>query len=375
MTSKALRICIAIPSLSGGGAEFVAREWAAWLAQSGHTVSLAVTHPKDSDGTIPGVDVVHLTGSGLMAHTRSLREHLRLGKIDVVVSLLPYYNLMAILATRFAGNDIKVVISGRNVEVPYPEVHGRKVRTTRILSKWLYPLCDAFVAISHPVAAEAGALYKIDPSKIVVVPNPAIAKIESEDAYDTNAAVSSRTADREHRARLINIVLPGRLVDQKEPAIALRVAEILQLEDHEVTVHYFGDGPLRSQILQDAASSGVNAIVHGWIEDWYRHLPPCSVVLLPSRAEGFGNVLLEAAAVSVPAVVSSQALGSADALVPGITGEFAPFRSAKSYADAVRSAAEIEIVGAGAWLKRFSRESSGSALIAVLESVVRFESA
>ncbi|MFC0449801.1 glycosyltransferase [Rhodococcus jostii] len=368
MTGTSLRICVAIPSLSGGGAEFVAREWAAWLARSGHSVSLAVTHPKDTDPKIPNVDVVHLTGSGLISHARSLRNLLRRENVDIVVSLLPYYNLMAILAARSSRTGVGVVISGRNVEVPYPEVHGTKVVTTRILSKFLYPFCDAFVAISHPVAAEAGALYRIDSSRIAVVPNPATAKIESDGPYEKTPGVYSEVHDS-GEVRPINIILPGRLVDQKEPAVALRVAEILQRDGCDVTVHYFGDGPLRSQIMEDASFSGVDAVVHGWIEDWYRHVPQNSVVLLPSRAEGFGNVLVEAAAVGVPAVVSSQALGSADAVIPGLTGEFALSRSADSFAKAVRKASKIEIVGVEAWLKRFGRDSSGAALLAVLESV------
>jgi glycosyltransferase involved in cell wall biosynthesis len=94
------------------------------------------------------------------------------------------------------------------------------------------------------------------------------------------------------------------------------------------------------------------------------------VVLLPSDREGFGNVLVEAAAVGVPSVAVSGALGVADAIVPGITGELALGSSASDLADAVQRASELKVDGIEAWLERFSVDSSGRDLETVLSRVV-----
>jgi glycosyltransferase involved in cell wall biosynthesis len=99
-------------------------------------------------------------------------------------------------------------------------------------------------------------------------------------------------------------------------------------------------------------------------------LPASAVVLLPSPCEGFGNVLVEAAAAGVPSVAISSALGVADAVVPGLTGELALSDDPGDVADAVEKAATLS-VDAGAWLERFSVDNSVELLLAAFEHTRR----
>ena len=93
------------------------------------------------------------------------------------------------------------------------------------------------------------------------------------------------------------------------------------------------------------------------------------MVLLPSTCEGFGNVLVEAAAAGIPSVAMSAALGVADALVPGVTGELVHLDSPDMIADAVQRAARYR-VDAPRWLERFSVDNSTDVLAAVFDRVV-----
>lgn len=373
-----MKVCIVVPSLSGGGAEFVAREWAKWLTRSGDNVTLAITHPKVADIHPEGAAVVHLVGSGPVEHVKAMQELVRKNRFDAVIGLLPYFNLLAILGClsfRWRSRP-KVFISGRNVEVPFPDVHGKNVFITRLLSKALYPLADGYIAISHPVAAEAGALYRIKPSKMRVVPNPATAKVQawrgnSSDRIDSLGVAAGSADDA-----TLNVIVPARLVDQKRPFIAVEAVRILQNnnknQSKKITLHFFGDGPLRAAVEEAVQNAGVDAKFHGWVEEWFSSSPRSGVVLLTSLAEGFGNVLVEAAAIGLPSVVSSRCLGSADAVVPGITGEFAAGDSAVDYAAAISKAAALTLDSKqiAEWLNRFSAESSGTALRQYLNSVV-----
>ena len=70
----------------------------------------------------------------------------------------------------------------------------------------------------------------------------------------------------------------------------------------------------------------------------------------------------EAAARGVPSVAVSTALGVADAIIPGVTGELSLDDDPASIADAVEAAAGLDVHDVDAWLERFSADSSGALL-------------
>ena len=127
-------------------------------------------------------------------------------------------------------------------------------------------------------------------------------------------------------------------------------------------VSVFGDGPLLDTVTQHAQAQNVELRHHGWVEDWFEHCGGDAVLLLTSAREGFGNVLVEAAAVGVPSVAASEALGVADAVVPGLTGELARSGDPADFADAVERARSLNLTGIDRWLQRFSMEESGLTL-------------
>ena len=68
----------------------------------------------------------------------------------------------------------------------------------------------------------------------------------------------------------------------------------------------------------------------------------------------------------IPSVAASEALGVADAIVPGITGELARSGSPADFADAVERAMCLDLSGIDRWLRRFSMQESGLILEHVL---------
>ncbi len=71
------------------------------------------------------------------------------------------------------------------------------------------------------------------------------------------------------------------------------------------------------------ADGGVAARVVGRVSDPRPYYEAMDVLVLPSRREGFPNVVLEAAAMGVPAIVSD-ATGAIDSVVHGVTGLVVP---------------------------------------------------
>ncbi|MCJ8504807.1 glycosyltransferase [Kocuria flava] len=356
-------VALLVPKLSGGGAEFVAAEWAKRLEKSCAAVTVISTHAGDSsDAGL--IREIKLQADNFSERIFELRKTLRRDRPDVLVALMPHWNVLALLASR--GLRTKVLISGRNTESVLSGAVGGSFKKEMALAKSLYRRADGYIAISHPVAAEAIAKYGLNPDRVWVVPNPATAKI---DEFQATAARAKRAAG-EQLADSLTIAVPARLVRQKQPLLAIDTAVELRKLGVDAAVDYFGDGPMRSEVTEYAEHHDVNAHFWGWVNNWFEGCATNAVVLLPSVAEGFGNVLLEAAAFGVPAVVCSRTLGAADAVVPGITGELTLDHSPSSFAAAVLRARKLRPGDIEGWLRRFSPSTSGENLEQALEQTL-----
>jgi glycosyltransferase involved in cell wall biosynthesis len=119
-------------------------------------------------------------------------------------------------------------------------------------------------------------------------------------------------------------------------------------------VHFVGDGPSARTVAETAKKLGVHVEILGWHEEWTSNASGFDCLVLPSEQEGFGNVLVEAAAIGLPVVAPSPSLGAADAVVPGVTGTLALSNSASDLADSAMELLEPrrEWSAPAAWLRR-----------------------
>lgn len=350
-----MKVVITVPCLSGGGAEFVAWQWARYLSQAGDAVTVYTTHPDTRDAPPTGVKLVKAPPGGVLSQTGSLARYLRREPPDVVVALMPYCNLITLAATRSITSRRPVIVISEHILANGPPmVYSGAHRSHVWLARHTYRYADLFVAVSHAVGAEAVAEYGLSMDRVTVIPNPAFAKFQD----SPTGRVRERSA-----ADHLDLVVPARLVPQKRPLLAVDVAASVSPHFPDgVTLHFYGAGPLQNAVRERANSMGVDAVMHGWVENWFDDCPAGSIVLLTSILEGFGNVLIEAAAAGFRCVVSSRCMGVADAVIPGVTGLLTAGNSAEDYAIAVRATPRDAVPDVGPWLQRFSFESSGRIL-------------
>jgi len=86
---------------------------------------------------------------------------------------------------------------------------------------------------------------------------------------------------------------------------------------------FVGDGPLRERLTARAAAEGLPVCFAGRRDDVPELMRLCSVVVLPSRREAFGRVLVEAMATGVP-VVATAVGGIPEVCIDGVTGLLVP---------------------------------------------------
>jgi glycosyltransferase involved in cell wall biosynthesis len=119
------------------------------------------------------------------------------------------------------------------------------------------------------------------------------------------------------------VVFVGRLAAEKDLTTWLRVAAAVHARRAEARFEIVGDGIERRRLEQEAERLGLAGVVRfaGFVS--YRELNAvyarASVLLLTSRSEGFGRVLVEAASQGTASVATALA-GPRDIVVDGVTG-------------------------------------------------------
>jgi len=136
------------------------------------------------------------------------------------------------------------------------------------------------------------------------------------------------------------VVFAGRHIDEKRvtalvPALARARDELPALRGE-----IYGDGPEREKVLQSVAELGLDEYVSapGFVErDVLENaLQSALCLVLPSRREGYGLVVVEAAARGVPSVVVEGPDNAATALVEdGVNGTIAASASPETLAAAI----------------------------------------
>ncbi|TQS41390.1 glycosyltransferase [Cryptosporangium phraense] len=339
-----MKVGILISSWRGGGAEFVARTWADKLVERGIEV---VRYDYAGTGDIPGIHVKHFPRRSALQSALALPGWLRASalqdEIDVMLSMLTYSNLAALVA-KVRGMKTPLVISERNLASTFLPLEGRSGKIELRIAERLYRRTDRAIAISHPVAAELVSRFSIARDRVDVVPNPALPE-------------NPRRVPRSPKLRILAV---GRFVEQKRPLLFVAALAVLSKRGHPVSGVFVGSGPMAQEIVGLAEDVGVEIELLGWREPWWQAIDSASCLLLASSVEGFGNVLVEAAACGIPSVAVPSALGVADAIVPGLSGILASDDSPEALADAVLAASKLPMPTSpiNAWLQRFSVENS-----------------
>ncbi|MHC4337043.1 MAG: glycosyltransferase family 4 protein [Planctomycetota bacterium] len=207
---------------------------------------------------------------------------------------LNYHTFTAVLAGRWLQRKTltKVANSGRASDINKMR-NGQQLPLTRYLLSTALR-CDRFVATNRTIAREllsAG----VPRRNILALPNG----VETE---------LIRPKSNYNLSNPITVAFVGRFHEQKGVDILLRAFQRL-LKRHstsDIRLQLLGDGPLREPLVELAQQLGIINRVEflGHTHQVIQQLQQADIFILPSRAEGLSNALLEAMASGLPVVVS-----------------------------------------------------------------------
>jgi glycosyltransferase involved in cell wall biosynthesis len=284
-------------------------------------------------------------------------------RIALVHAHLYHANLYGRLACLRAG--VPAVVSVHNTYTA-PKLHRR------LINRFLARSTKRVIAVSEDIKRDLMRHDGIPAERIVVIANGV--DFERLSSSLTRAQARQRLGIAETTLALGCV---ARLEEQKGHRFLLEAMS--QLRDLPVRLFLIGDGRLRADLEQRAASLGVADAVRflGLRSDVPAILPALDLYAMPSLWEGLSIALLEAMAAGLPVVATDvggvrQVLGEEQCGVrvsPGNAGELAQAIRALAASPGRRAA-----LGAHARrraLERFSLDATLAALTAVYEEALR----
>ncbi|KND22684.1 hypothetical protein AFK20_00770 [Enhydrobacter aerosaccus] len=103
---------------------------------------------------------------------------------------------------------------------------------------------------------------------------------------------------------LLEVGYVGRFSEEKGVD---KLPEILSNIEN-IKFNLIGDGSLRDKLIEDLNSKNINYRYHGWLkngDDLFNVLKTLDILLVPSRSEGFGLVVIESNLCGVPVIASN----------------------------------------------------------------------
>jgi glycosyltransferase involved in cell wall biosynthesis len=136
------------------------------------------------------------------------------------------------------------------------------------------------------------------------------------------------------------VVFAGRHIPEKRAPALVPAFALLRERLPELRLEFFGDGPDRPEVLRLVRELSLEDEVqaHGFVpaEQLDSALQTALCMVLPSRREGYGLVVVEASAQATPSVVVEDPDNAATELVEeGVNGFIAPSASPEDLAEAI----------------------------------------
>jgi GalNAc-alpha-(1->4)-GalNAc-alpha-(1->3)-diNAcBac-PP-undecaprenol alpha-1,4-N-acetyl-D-galactosaminyltransferase len=331
------RLLLVTGTLECGGAERQLAEMANYWAERGVDVSLATwSGPQIRDfyrldGRIRRVHLGVASGGrlrGNLGRILKLRKLMRNTAPDAALSFLTRSNVPTILAG--IGLPLRVVISER-----VQPAHETGLQLAwRILRRFVYRQAAAIVSQTTGAAewirSNLGA-------KVLVIPN----------------ALRPLPAESDVREPLV--VGIGRLVPQKGFDLLLRAFAQVESAHPEWRVAIAGEGPERKALERLSAELGVRGRVDfvGHVREVESLMARASLVVQPSRYEGFPNAVLESMGMGAAVISADCPAGPAELIEDGINGRLVPVEDIDALAQAM-----AELMGEPALRLRLGREAT-----------------
>ncbi len=299
---------------------------------------------EESEICYPLPDSVKIV-SGSKLHSSGLYKFLKLSllsqrlkkfivkeNINTVISFLYRANYVNILSL-ISGSTHRAIISERNTASIIYAGPGINNLINRFLIRKLYLKCQEIIAVSEGVKKDLEVNFAVPDENIKVIYNP----------YDIDK-IKQEAQDPINHPWFINqkiktVLSVGRLVFQKNHKLLIEAFRLAADDLPEVRLVIIGSGPEEEHLTQliQKLEIGTKVELSGQQKNPFAYMARADLFVLPSIAEGFPNVLVEAMICGCPVVSTDCSSGPAEIITNGLNGILVPVNDIIAMSEAIIS--------------------------------------
>lgn len=315
------------------------REITGTLQREGYRVHVITSDGPEVPALRVRADHVHIVpmarAVSLVADLRALFGWIRVlrqVRPDVVFAGTPKAGLLGMVASKLTRVPRRAYfLQGLRLE----GVEGRHraiLSAMERLTSW----CSHVVIAVSPSLATRYRVLRLDAGRPLVVPHHGSSHGVNTEHFAPIPRSEHVLADAGLRSSMPVLAFIGRLTRDKGPDALIAAARRIRELGDEVQLLILGaqDEADSAGYLERLRGSGLPLAVYDHLEDVRPFLSVTDILVLPTWREGMPNVVLEAAAMGVPAI-TTDATGAVDSVEDGLTGLIVPVDDAPALAAAI----------------------------------------
>ena len=348
-------IAVFMPTLEGGGAEKVMVNLINGFCRRGYEVDVVLAQARGAylAQLPPQARIVDLQVTRVLYALKPLVKYLRSARPLAMISAMDHCNVIALLSKRLAGAATRMVISVHSNFTMNNAKSGSVVASlARFWVRPFYHRADRIVAVSTGVADDLCASLSLPRPQVQVIHNPVVTPELFRLAAEPVDHPWFDCAD-------IPVILSvGRLNSAKAFDTLIRAFSLIR-QQVPARLLILGEGEDRASLERLVQQLGLQQDVQlpGFVANPFAYMRVCSLFVLSSRWEGFGNVLAEALACGARVISTDCPSGPAEILENGRFGRLVPVDDAAALAEGVITSLKSgERIDAAAASERFVEE-------------------
>ena len=332
------KVLFILENLEGGGAERVFVNIANGFVENNIMVEMLLGKKKGFylQHLHPSINIIETGSNNFFQYLKSFTSIFKKNRYSHIFTASHYISAAAILVKKWSGADAKIY---QTHHYSYPSKRPFKYLKGDMLLKMIYyttaPSADKIIAVSKGSLQWLRRFSRQKLPQGMVIHNPVFDDSIYVDAKET----VNFPADVEGKTILLNV---ARLSEQKDQLTLLESFSIYRKKNINAVLFIVGTGPLEEELKLYIEQHHLQQRVFmmGFQTNPYKWMAQCDALILSSKYEGFGNVLVEAMALGKTVVSTDCPSGPSEILRDGELGYLCPVENPAAMARAIEKAIE-----------------------------------